>query len=202
MDTEKIVGDVADVVRDLVARTLAQAEERAQEIIDTAESEAKTLVDRARTEADEIREKAEADAQSRLRAIQAALSEVQAKIGVADEVPTSPVPVPEPEPPVVPEPSPPEEDPVPSPEPVPEPEPPLTPEPTPPPDEATPPEAEAESGKNGKATDEAGARLVAMNMALEGASREEARQKIEAEYELADLDGLIEDIFSRVPAAG
>jgi hypothetical protein len=39
-------------------------------------------------------------------------------------------------------------------------------------------------------------------MALEGASREQARSRIEAEYECSDLDGLIDDIYSRVPAKG
>jgi outer membrane biosynthesis protein TonB len=200
MDTDKIVGDVAEVVRDLVARTLSQAEERAGQIIDAAESEAKSVVDRANDEAAEIRRKAEADAEARLSAIQAALKEVQAKIGIGGEVPTSPVPTPEPEPPVIPEPEP---DPSPSPEPVPEPEPPLIPEPTPPPDEATTPQVAARpSSANGKSNDDAGARLVAMNMALEGATREQARSRIEAEYDCADLDGLIEDIFSRVPAKG
>jgi hypothetical protein len=41
-----------------------------------------------------------------------------------------------------------------------------------------------------------------MNLALEGATREQAREQIEAEYECSDLDGLIDDIFSRVPAKG
>jgi outer membrane biosynthesis protein TonB len=203
MDTEKIVGDVAEVVRDLVSRTLTQAEERAEQIIVTAENEAKSVLERAQEEAAEIRRKAERDAETRLGAIQAALAEVQAKLGVEGEVPTSPVPSPEPEPPVVPEPTPPPPDPAPSPEPVPEPEPPLIPEPTPPPDEATPPQVAAEPAANGKKSDDdAGARLVAMNLALEGASREQARERIEAEYDCADLDGLIDDIFARVPAKG
>jgi outer membrane biosynthesis protein TonB len=203
MDTDKIVGDVAETVRDLVARTLSQAEERAGQIIDAAENEAKSVLDRAHEEAAEIRRKAESDAESRLSSIQAALKEVQANIGIGGEVPTSPVPEPEPEPPVIPEPTPPAPDPVPSPEPVPEPEPPLIPEPTPPPDEATPPQVAARpSPSNGKSNDDAGARLVAMNMALEGATRDQARSRIEAEYDCADLDGLIEDIFSRVPAKG
>ncbi len=199
MDTEKIVGDVAEVVRDLVSRTLKEAEERAEQIIAAAENEAKSVLDRAHGEAAEIRRKAESDADTRLSAIQAALAEVQAKIGVSGEVPTSPVPVPEPEPPVVPEPTPPPPDPAPSPEPAPEPEPPLIPEPTPPPDEATPPQVAA---TNGKANDDASARLVAMNLALEGATREQAKEQIEAEYDCEDLDGLIDDIFARVPAKG
>jgi outer membrane biosynthesis protein TonB len=204
MDTEKIVGDVAEVVRDLVSRTLTQAEERAEQIIDAAEKEAKSVIDRAQGEAAEIRKKAERDADSRLSAIQAALAEVQAKIGIRGEVPTSPVPAPEPEPPVVPEPAPPPPDPSPAPEPVPEPEPPLVPEPTPPPDEATPPQvaATAKPRANGKSNDDASARLVAMNLALEGATREQAKAQIEAEYDCADLDGLIDDIFARVPAPG
>ena len=198
MDTDKIVGDVAEVVRDLVSRTLTQAEERAEQIIAAAESEAKSVIDRAQDEAAAIRRKAESDAEGRLSAIQAALAEVQSKLGVRGEVPTSPVPEPEPEPPVVPEPTPP--DPAPSPEPVPEPEPPLIPEPTPPPDEATPPQVAAKPAANGKSDDDAGARLVAMNMALEGASREQAKERIEAEYDCSDVDGLIDDIFARVPA--
>jgi outer membrane biosynthesis protein TonB len=193
MDTEKIVGDVADVVRDLVARTLSQAEERAQEIVDTAEREATEIVDRARREADDIRSKAETEAQGRLKAIQAALAEVQARIGVAGEVPTSPVPEPEPAPPVVPEPSPPPPDPVPSPEPVPEPEPPLIPEPTPPPDEGTPPEV-----ANGTTSDVASARLVAMNLALDGTSSEEAKRQLAAEFSVSDLDSLVDEVYAKV----
>jgi outer membrane biosynthesis protein TonB len=192
MDTDKIVGDVAEVVRDLVSRTLSQAEERAQEIVDTAQKEATGILDRARTEADEIRAKAEAEAQSRLKAIQAALAEVQTKIGVA-EVPASPVPEPEPEPPVVPEPTPPPPDPAPSPEPVPEPEPPLVPEPTPPPDEATPPQA-----ANGATSDTASARLVAMNLALDGTSPDEAKRQLAAEFSVADLDSLVDEVYAKV----
>lgn len=193
MDTEKIVGDVADVVRDLVSRTLSQAEERAQEIVDTAQREANGIVDRARAEADEIRTRAENEAQSRLKAIQAALAEVQTKIGVSGEVPASPVPEPEPAPPVVPEPTPPPPDPVPGPEPVPEPEPPLIPEPTPPPDEATPPQA-----ANGTTSDTASARLVAMNLALEGAPPDEAKRQLAAEFSVADIDSLVDEVYAKV----
>ncbi len=199
MDTEKVVGDVAEVVRDLVSRTLSKAEERAQEIIDTAERESKEMVDRARTEADEIRAKAESEAQSRLKAVQAALSEVQAKIGIADEVPSSPVPEPEPQPPAIPEPSPPTEDPLPSPEPVPEPEPPLIPEPTPPPDEATPPQVAARPGPEAE-TDDAAVRLVAMNLALEGTSREDAKRRLASDYDVQGLDSLVDDVYARLPS--
>ena len=201
MDTEKIVGDVAEVVRDLVSRTLKEAEERAEQIIAAAENEAKSVLDRAHDEAAEIR------AQGRERRRHPAERDSGgARRGPGEDRrqrrgPDQSGPRAGARAPVVPEPTPPPPDPAPSPEPAPEPEPPLIPEPTPPPDEATPPQVSA-AAANGKSNDDASARLVAMNLALEGATREQAKEQIEAEYECDDLDGLIDDIFARVPAKG
>jgi hypothetical protein len=191
MDTEKIVGDVAEVVRDLVSRTISQAEERAGQIVEAAETEAKTLIERAEAEARELRQRAEHDAEVRLAAVRSAFAEMQSKIGIGGEVLPGPVTTPEPEPPSVPEPSP--EPPAPWPEPTPEPEPPLIPEPTPPPDEGTPPEISANGGRS---SDSAGARLVAMNMALEGAQRDEIVALLSGDYELEDAARLVDEVLA------
>jgi len=189
MDAEQIVQDVAEKVREL----LAQAEERAAKIVREAEEEA------ARIRAD-----AEADARKRLDEVRSAVEELQGRLGggavsgtstgASAEVDPGPATVPEPEPEPVPEPTPdPVPNPVPTPEPVPEPSPEPVPEPAPPPDEATPPTAK-ESG--GKSTDAAGARLVAMNMALDGASRDEIAARLAADYELDDAEAIVDDVLA------
>jgi hypothetical protein len=177
MDGEQIVRDVADRVRALIS----DAEERAAAIVRDAEQEAK-----------QIRARAEADGRERLAEVRKAVDELQSKLGIGAEVEPGPVIVPEPEPPAVPEPEPP---PTPEPEPAPSPplEPPSIPEPTPPPDEGTPPAA----GNGGSGSDdEAGARLVAMNMALEGATRDEIVAKLEADYELGDPGAVADQVIA------
>jgi DivIVA domain-containing protein len=47
-----------------------------------------------------------------------------------------------------------------------------------------------------RSTDEAGARLVALNLALEGTPRAETAQFLTEHYELADLDGLLDDVYA------
>jgi hypothetical protein len=181
-DAEQIVRDVADRVRQLVT----EAEERAAQIVRDAE-----------VDAQRIRERAEAEARQRVAEVRSALDELQGKFGAsspASEVEPEPAPPPEPEPPAVPEPTPdPVPNPIPAPEPVPEPEPPIVPEPAPPPDEGTPPQA----GNGSPSDDEAAARLVAMNLALDGTSREDAKAQLASEYDLPDLDALIDEVYSR-----
>jgi len=54
-----------------------------------------------------------------------------------------------------------------------------------------------EPATNGaRSDDDAGARLVALNMALEGASRDDARRFLAEHYALADVDTLLEDVYS------
>jgi hypothetical protein len=182
MDGEQIVHDVAEKLRALIS----DAEAKAAEIVSQAEADAKR-----------IRADAEKESQERLAAARNAFEELQSKLGIGGEVPGGPVPVPEPEPPSVPEPAPPPPDPAPSPEPAPEPEPPLIPEPTPPPDEGTPPQIAAEPAANGagKSADAAGARLVAMNMALDGAGRDEIVAKLDADYALDDPGALVAEVL-------
>ena len=47
-----------------------------------------------------------------------------------------------------------------------------------------------------RSDDEAGARLVALNMALEGAAREAAARYLAEHYELADIDALLDDVYT------
>jgi DivIVA domain-containing protein len=75
---------------------------------------------------------------------------------------------------------------VPVPEPEPEPEPEPDPEPAPAPDRAA---------LNG---DEAGARLIALNMALSGTPRDETARYLAEHYALADPEALLDDVYSQV----
>jgi DivIVA domain-containing protein len=56
------------------------------------------------------------------------------------------------------------------------------------------PEPETPVTVNG---DEAGARLIALNMALSGTPREETARYLAENYELADADALLDDVYSR-----
>ncbi len=184
MDAEEIVHDVAERVRAIVT----EAEQRAAQIVREAEAEAKR-----------IRERAENEGADRLAEVRRALDELQGKLaggapssnGASSEVDPGPVIVPEPEPPAQPDPGP-TPVPEPTPDPAPEPEPPSIPEPTPPPDEGTPPTA-ASAGKSADAT---AARLVAMNLALDGASHESIVAHLGRDYELDDAGALADEILA------
>jgi DivIVA domain-containing protein len=65
------------------------------------------------------------------------------------------------------------------------------------PDDASSPPATTPSPVNGAATDEAGARLIALNMALGGTPREQTAAYLTEHFELADLDGLLDDVYAR-----
>ena len=183
MDAEQIVHDVAEKVRAL---------------IDDAEAKAAKIVSDAEADAKRIRADAESESKKRLDEARSAFEELQSKLGLKAEVTPGPVVVPEPSPPDTPEPAP-EPVPEPSPEPTPEPEPAIVPEPTPPPDEGTPP-AVATNGATpdaaAKSDDAAGARLVAMNMALDGASREDIEAHLASNYDLADPGSIADDVLA------
>ena len=63
------------------------------------------------------------------------------------------------------------------------------------PEPAPEPVAQAEPSRNG---DEAGARLIALNMALSGTPREETAAYLAEHYDLADADALLDDVYSQV----
>jgi outer membrane biosynthesis protein TonB len=189
MGAEEIVHDVAERVRAIVS----EAEERAARIVRDAEGDAGRIRDRAETEA-----------KQRLDEVRRALDELQGKIGVQGkigagaaqaEVEPGPVTVPEPEPPDVPEPGP-EPVPEPTPEPAPQPEPPRIPEPEPPPDEGTPPQVAEAPGSPPKTDDAVAARLVAMNMALDGASREAIEAHLVEHYSVDDAGAIVNDVLA------
>ncbi|MDX6582738.1 MAG: hypothetical protein QOI10_1922 [Solirubrobacterales bacterium] len=170
--------------------------EKVRTLIDDAEAKAAKIVSDAEADAKGIRERAETESQERIAAARSAFEELQSKLGLGGEVQPGPVVVPEPEPPSTPEPGP-APVPEPTPEPTPEPEPAIVPEPTPPPDEATPPAAAANGAVVGaKPDDTTAARLVAMNMALDGASREAIEAHLAENYSLADGGSLVDDVLA------
>jgi DivIVA domain-containing protein len=64
-------------------------------------------------------------------------------------------------------------------------------------DQAEPePAAQAPAGNGARSADEAGARLVALNMALEGAPREEAARYLGEHFELPDVGALLDDVYA------
>ncbi len=187
MDAEQIVHDVAEKVRALVS----EAEQRAAEIVEEAEGEARR-----------IRERAEAESRGRLEEVRRGLDDLQEKLtGAAGTAPSAevepgPVVVPEPQPPATPEPGP-VPVPEPAPDPVPEPAPEPVPEPTPPPDEGTPPAAKSNGAEAlEKSDDSAGARLVAMNMALDGATRAQIEARLAEDYEIDDRDQIVASVLA------
>ena len=152
-----------------------QVADRVREALDDAERRAGEIVRAAEEEANRIRTQAEAEARNQLDDVRKAIDQLQGVFSreLDAKVEPGPVTVPEPEPP-----------------PVPEPEPPLVPEPEPPPDEATPPSPEPPA-------DAGAARLVALKLALDGAPREQVRQRLAADYPLADVDSLLDDVYAK-----
>ncbi len=56
----------------------------------------------------------------------------------------------------------------------------------------------AAAAPNEAPSDDAGAaRLVAMKLALDGTSRDEARKQLAADYEVADLDSLLDEVYAK-----
>jgi outer membrane biosynthesis protein TonB len=235
MDTEEIVREVAEKVR---------------EVVDTARRRADEIVREAEVEAEWIRSEAEADARTRLDQVRRSLAELESALGTVRETPpaeaespsTAPASArePEPQPPREPEPQPPREpEPQPQPPSEPEPQPPREPEPQPPrepepqpprePEPQPPPVTDKASteellerlaaggGADRKAAEEsapahepsvgasdragsgseAAARLVAMKLALDGIPRDEARQRLAADYDVADIDSLLDEVFAK-----
>jgi DivIVA domain-containing protein len=67
----------------------------------------------------------------------------------------------------------------------------------PPPADAEPSPPPALAAPELPSDDEAGARLIALNMALDGTPREEAARYLAEHFALADPDGLLDDVYSR-----
>ena len=59
------------------------------------------------------------------------------------------------------------------------------------------PEPEASSAASNARDDAGAARLVAMKLALDGTSRDEARKQLAADYQLDDVDALLDDVYAK-----
>ena len=60
------------------------------------------------------------------------------------------------------------------------------------------PEPAAPPSNNSPSGDTGAARLVAMKLALDGTSRDEARERLAADYDVADLDSLLDEVYAKV----
>jgi hypothetical protein len=157
-----------------VRKAIADAEARATEIIRAAEREAEG-----------IRARAEAEARDQVEGARRALEELTTRFGTGAA--PSPPPPPDPAPPPPAEPA----------------EPPVA-EPAQPAAAAAPPASEREPPPAGTpaaepaADDTQAARLVAMKMALDGATREAIEAELERSYTLPDRGALLDDVLARV----
>jgi hypothetical protein len=190
---------------------IKQTSENVRSALDAAQRRADEIVSGAEQEAQRIRAKAEAEARERLDQVREALEKLEAGL-TATPVPRgsnrdSQAPQPESQTPE-PEAEAPEAEPeMPEPQPAPA-------EPAPTGKVSTeelieqlkaggqPAKREAEPRPQprdeGSSDDAGAARLVAMKLALDGASRDQAREQLAADYEVADLDSLLDEVYSKV----
>jgi hypothetical protein len=155
---------------------IKETSEAVRSALESAQRRADEIVREAEAEAQRIRAEAEAEARERLDQVRQALERLEAGLGAgsAPQQPSTDASEAPTEPPPPPEPSEPEAD---------------APEP-----EAQPETASAASN----AGDDAGAaRLVAMKLALDGTSRDEARKQLAADYHVDDLDSLLDDVYAK-----
>jgi hypothetical protein len=154
---------------DQLAATVAA---EARKVIEQAEARAREIVAAAEREAEETRARAETEAREQVEGARRALEELTSRFG--SQVAAAPATPPEPEP---------------EPEPPPPPPPPQPPEPEPePPAEPAPPPAR---------DDTQAARLVAMKMALDGASRDEIEAELDRSYSLGDRGALVDEVLAK-----
>ncbi len=169
MDAEDLIRQTSDSVR----AALEAAQRRADEIVGEAEAEAQR-----------IRGRAEAEARERLDQVRQALEQLEAGLGAKSAPPKS-----------------------------------QSAEPRPAPAEAASGNVSTEelvqrlkaggegansqpqppaAAPNETSSDEAGAaRLVAMKLALDGTSRAQAREQLAADYQVADLDSLLDEVYAK-----
>jgi hypothetical protein len=146
---------------------IKQTAEKVRAALDSAQQRADEIVSEAEAEAQRIRSRAEADARERLDQVREALERLEAGLGGASP-PQASAPQSAPKAPE-----------------AAEPEPPPEPEPQP-------------KASNERANADAGAaRLVAMKLALDGTPRDEARAQLAADYDLPDLDELLEEVYAK-----
>ena len=168
--------DRVRAVLEAAEQSAAELRAEAEEEIETQLTRAQAVAERLSARADDIEKALQALADSvrqELSSLKADLEELRAvKEGIgamSSEPPAEPEPVPEPEP-------------VAGPEPVPEPDP-AADDPTP-----SPPDGEGVEG----------ARLIALNMALNGSARDETAHYLSENFQLDDPDALLDEVYARV----
>jgi outer membrane biosynthesis protein TonB len=159
---------------------------RVRELLQGAEEQAKKVMEDAEAEVKRIRESAAEQGHRLIEDARKALDDLEGRLepGEAPAPPKPPAGAPPP-PPVPPKPEP---------EKAPEPDQ-EEPEPLPVPEAVTADPEPAKTSAGGG--DEAAARLVAMKLALDGTSRDDVRAKLEADYSVVDMDGLLDDVFAK-----
>jgi hypothetical protein len=168
---------LAAAASDQIRAIIEAAEQTAAQIRAKAEDEAAGIRRQAEEEASGIKSEARGDVQLLLDSIRTAVGSISADLEQLEER-LSPAPSTEPEPAAEPELAA---------EPEPEPE----PEPAPPQPARTPPAGDDHA-------DVEGARLVALNMALDGASREEVDRYLREHFALSDREALLDDVYASV----
>jgi hypothetical protein len=169
---------VADAVEELLRAPQPSSGGRVQAVVDAAERSAAELEESARADAERTRAEAvaglervrQAAAELEARA-RAAVRELEEATAASKAEPERP-PEPEPEPPPEPEAAP-EQEPAPEPEPAPAPV----------------------AGKPGEAP-----RLIALNMVLNGASREEVARYLDENFDLDDPGEVLDEVWNRAGA--
>ncbi len=202
MDAEELIRQAADSVRS----ALDAAQRRAEEIVAQAESEAKTVRAEAEAAASRIRAEAEGQAERRLEEVRGALDELRGKLsgeGGAPDASTQAAPDVPPPTQAAPE----------------------SPSGSGASDQATTAgdapstdelmvrlKAASEDEQPGSSAEdpsppgdrgsggEGAARLVAMKLALDGTPRAEVRVRLANDYEVDDLDALLDEVYAK--AAG
>ena len=169
---------IVDAAEQTAATIRADAEEEAKRILADAEEHATGIRSQARTELDALLD----SIRSRTNQLSADFEELEAKLKGADAGSPEPAAA----------------DPSTAATPAPEPhEPPEATEPTQPtePTEASEPEPAPAAAAE---PDLESARLVALNMALDGADREEVDQYLRENFELSDPKTLLDEVFASV----
>jgi hypothetical protein len=157
-----------------------QAADSVRKVVEEAQKEAAKIIAAAEKEAEGIRARAEAEARDQVEGARKALEDLTARFGSGSGGSKAAASPPSP----------------PSPEPAED----VAEAPTSPPveeaAEADPVKAEAAAFKS-EGDDSQAARLVAMKMALDGASRDEIATELDGSYALDDRDALLDDVLAK-----
>ncbi len=220
---ERSAAEIEQQATDDAARQRSDAASAAEATRASAESDAQAHVSAVQGEARSMLERIEAveslleHLRTTAQEVQAGLDALHAQVGTlgADDTPTPVEPV-VPAPPVAAAPIVAVPDPVAPVAPVPAPEapvvpeatsaasdsapavPPVTPAPTTPAGAAIATDGAAPSGP--RSDDEAGARMVALSLVLDGLPRDQIERHLDAHYALDDRDGLLDDLYARQAA--